>query len=103
MFYVKVLNQRGFTCNVATILFFLCRPSCKIFFSHDPIKIVKAKGQYMYDEKGQRYLDCINNVAHGKHKNIKHTFKCKKKKNLLLEILKGSLGNCAISGNYYNM
>ncbi|CAF88670.1 unnamed protein product, partial [Tetraodon nigroviridis] len=41
-------------------------PSCKIFFSHDPLKIVKAKGQYMYDEKGQRYLDCINNVAHGK-------------------------------------
>ncbi|XP_043954118.1 ethanolamine-phosphate phospho-lyase isoform X2 [Gambusia affinis] len=42
-------------------------PSCKIFFSHDPIKIVKAKGQYMYDEKGQRYLDCINNVAHVGH------------------------------------
>lgn len=21
----------------------------------------------MYDESGQRYLDCINNVAHGKH------------------------------------
>lgn len=21
----------------------------------------------MYDEKGERYLDCINNVAHGKH------------------------------------
>lgn len=21
----------------------------------------------MYDEKGQQYLDCINNVAHGKH------------------------------------
>ncbi|XP_008434063.1 ethanolamine-phosphate phospho-lyase isoform X2 [Poecilia reticulata] len=42
-------------------------PSCKIFFSHDPIKIVKAKGQYMYDENGQRYLDCINNVAHVGH------------------------------------
>uniref|UniRef100_H3DND4 Ethanolamine-phosphate phospho-lyase n=1 Tax=Tetraodon nigroviridis TaxID=99883 RepID=H3DND4_TETNG len=42
-------------------------PSCKIFFSHDPLKIVKAKGQYMYDEKGQRYLDCINNVAHVGH------------------------------------
>ncbi|XP_028330808.1 ethanolamine-phosphate phospho-lyase isoform X2 [Gouania willdenowi] len=42
-------------------------PSCKIFFSHDPIKIVRAKGQYMYDEKGQRYLDCINNVAHVGH------------------------------------
>lgn len=44
----------------------LLRPSCKIFFSHDPIKIVTAKGQYMYDEQGQSYLDCINNVAHGK-------------------------------------
>ncbi|XP_004554450.1 ethanolamine-phosphate phospho-lyase [Maylandia zebra] len=42
-------------------------PSCKIFFSHDPIKIVGAKGQYMYDEKGQHYLDCINNVAHVGH------------------------------------
>lgn len=42
-------------------------PSCKIFFSHDPIKIIQAKGQYMYDEKGQRYLDCINNVAHVGH------------------------------------
>ncbi|XP_061566349.1 ethanolamine-phosphate phospho-lyase [Cololabis saira] len=42
-------------------------PSCKIFFSHDPIKIVRAKGQYMYDEKGQRYLDCVNNVAHVGH------------------------------------
>jgi len=42
-------------------------PSCKIFFSHDPIKIVRAGGQYMYDERGQRYLDCINNVAHVGH------------------------------------
>lgn len=45
----------------------VCRPSCKIFFSHDPIKMVRAKGQYMFDETGRRYLDCINNVAHGKH------------------------------------
>ncbi|XP_036372286.1 ethanolamine-phosphate phospho-lyase [Megalops cyprinoides] len=42
-------------------------PSCKVFFSHDPIKIVRAKGQYMYDESGERYLDCINNVAHVGH------------------------------------
>lgn len=48
----------------------MCSPSCKIFFSHDPIKIVQAKGQYMYDEKGQRYLDCINNVAHGKYAQL---------------------------------
>ncbi|KAM9603962.1 5-phosphohydroxy-L-lysine phospho-lyase isoform 2-T2 [Morphnus guianensis] len=41
--------------------------SCKLFFSNDPVKIVKAKGQYMYDENGRRYLDCINNVAHVGH------------------------------------
>lgn len=43
--------------------------SCKLFFSNDPVKIVKAKGQYMYDENGRQYLDCINNVAHGKLKS----------------------------------
>ncbi|XP_034020731.1 ethanolamine-phosphate phospho-lyase [Thalassophryne amazonica] len=42
-------------------------PSCQIFFPYNPIKIVQAKGQYMYDEKGARYLDCINNVAHVGH------------------------------------
>ncbi|XP_063237700.1 5-phosphohydroxy-L-lysine phospho-lyase [Bacillus rossius redtenbacheri] len=41
--------------------------SCKLFFRSDPLKIVRAKGQYMYDEKGQQYLDCINNVAHVGH------------------------------------
>lgn len=45
----------------------MSRPSCKVFFAADPIKIMRAQGQYMFDEKGERYLDCINNVAHGKH------------------------------------
>lgn len=45
----------------------LCfRPSCKVFYAKDPLKIVRAQGQYMFDEKGEKYLDCINNVAHGK-------------------------------------
>ncbi|XP_028712649.1 LOW QUALITY PROTEIN: ethanolamine-phosphate phospho-lyase [Peromyscus leucopus] len=42
-------------------------PSCKVFFAADPIKILRAQGQYMFDEKGGRYLDCINNVAHVGH------------------------------------
>uniref|UniRef100_W5KVF0 Ethanolamine-phosphate phospho-lyase n=1 Tax=Astyanax mexicanus TaxID=7994 RepID=W5KVF0_ASTMX len=42
-------------------------PSCKVFFGHDPIKIVRARGQYMYNEKDEQYLDCINNVAHVGH------------------------------------
>ncbi|KAM5255839.1 ethanolamine-phosphate phospho-lyase [Ctenodactylus gundi] len=42
-------------------------PSCKVFFAADPIKIVRAQRQYMFDERGRRYLDCINNVAHVGH------------------------------------
>ncbi|XP_065489453.1 ethanolamine-phosphate phospho-lyase [Caloenas nicobarica] len=42
-------------------------PSCKVFFAKDPLKIVRAQGQYMFDEKGEKYLDCINNVAHVGH------------------------------------
>uniref|UniRef100_A0A452R5C3 Ethanolamine-phosphate phospho-lyase n=1 Tax=Ursus americanus TaxID=9643 RepID=A0A452R5C3_URSAM len=42
-------------------------PSCKVFFAADPIKIVRARRQYMFDERGEQYLDCVNNVAHVGH------------------------------------
>lgn len=42
-------------------------PSCKLFFKSDPVKIVRAKGQYMYNEKNEEFLDCINNVCHVGH------------------------------------
>ncbi|KAK3612244.1 hypothetical protein CHS0354_039525 [Potamilus streckersoni] len=41
--------------------------SCDLFFHSDPLKIVRASGQYMYDELGNQYLDCINNVCHVGH------------------------------------
>ncbi|XP_053695381.1 alanine--glyoxylate aminotransferase 2-like [Sabethes cyaneus] len=41
--------------------------SCQLFYKTDPLKIVRGQGQYMYDEEGTRYLDCINNVAHVGH------------------------------------
>uniref|UniRef100_A0A4W4F4V9 5-phosphohydroxy-L-lysine phospho-lyase n=1 Tax=Electrophorus electricus TaxID=8005 RepID=A0A4W4F4V9_ELEEL len=41
--------------------------SCRLFFSHEPLKIVKARGQYLYDENGTQYLDCISNVQHVGH------------------------------------
>ncbi|XP_077466383.1 5-phosphohydroxy-L-lysine phospho-lyase isoform X2 [Stigmatopora argus] len=41
--------------------------SCRLFYSDDPVKIVRARGQYLYDENGQRYLDCISNVHHVGH------------------------------------
>lgn len=42
-------------------------PCVELFFKDDPLKIVKGSGQYMYDERGNKYLDCINNVAHVGH------------------------------------
>lgn len=41
--------------------------SCTLFFKNDPLKIVRGEGQYMFDEQGVQYLDCINNVAHVGH------------------------------------
>ncbi len=32
-----------------------------------PIKIVRGKGQYLYDDQGNRWLDMINNVCHVGH------------------------------------
>uniref|UniRef100_A0A0E9QPZ8 Aspartate aminotransferase family protein n=1 Tax=Anguilla anguilla TaxID=7936 RepID=A0A0E9QPZ8_ANGAN len=41
--------------------------SCRLFYSGDPVKIVRARGQYLYDENGTKYLDCNNsNVHHGR-------------------------------------
>ena len=33
----------------------------------DPLKIVRGKGQYLYDETGNAFLDCVNNVCHVGH------------------------------------
>ncbi|KAK2118465.1 hypothetical protein P7K49_005352 [Saguinus oedipus] len=38
-----------------------------VHYLPDPVKIVRAQGQYMYDEQGAEYIDCINNVAHGQY------------------------------------
>lgn len=46
--------------------FFDYSQSCRLFYSEDPVKIVRARGQYLFDENGKRYLDCISNVQHGK-------------------------------------
>lgn len=41
--------------------------SCRLFYSDNPVKIVRARGQYLFDENGERYLDCISNVQHVGH------------------------------------
>jgi len=42
-------------------------PSLTLFFEDEPLKIVRGEKHYMYDEKNNKYLDCINNVAHVGH------------------------------------
>jgi 4-aminobutyrate aminotransferase-like enzyme/Ser/Thr protein kinase RdoA (MazF antagonist) len=32
-----------------------------------PLNIVRGSGQYLYDHRARRYLDCVNNVAHVGH------------------------------------
>ena len=48
------------------LLSFPYRPSLGLHYSAvKPLKIVYGRGQYLYDECDQPYLDCINNVTHG--------------------------------------
>uniref|UniRef100_A0A4W3HF01 5-phosphohydroxy-L-lysine phospho-lyase n=1 Tax=Callorhinchus milii TaxID=7868 RepID=A0A4W3HF01_CALMI len=59
------IRARGLNHRTHCVLcIFIHRASCRLFFPEDPIKIVRAQGQYAYDEKERAYLDCINNVAH---------------------------------------
>ncbi|CAG5121673.1 unnamed protein product [Candidula unifasciata] len=41
--------------------------SCRLHFEVSPLKIVRASRQYLYDDTGQEYLDCINNASHVGH------------------------------------
>lgn len=34
---------------------------------HQPLRIVRGRGQYLYDDEGRRYLDFVNNVCHVGH------------------------------------
>ncbi|GMR47124.1 hypothetical protein PMAYCL1PPCAC_17319, partial [Pristionchus mayeri] len=41
--------------------------TCQIFYKDDPLLVSKASMQYLYDETGRKYLDCISNVQHVGH------------------------------------
>ncbi|CAJ0558565.1 unnamed protein product, partial [Mesorhabditis spiculigera] len=40
---------------------------CQIFYKDDPLMVSRASMQYIYDEGGKKYLDCISNVQHVGH------------------------------------
>ncbi|CAF1310550.1 unnamed protein product [Adineta steineri] len=63
-FDIKELYTREKTLQLRNIYI----PNCiELFYRHSPLKIVRCQGTYMYDQLGNRYLDCINNVAHVGH------------------------------------
>jgi 4-aminobutyrate aminotransferase-like enzyme len=41
-------------------------PSLSVSYD-DPLHIVRGEGQYLFDAKGNRYLDCVNNIQHVGH------------------------------------
>ncbi|XP_074648114.1 5-phosphohydroxy-L-lysine phospho-lyase-like [Tubulanus polymorphus] len=45
--------------------------SCKLHFDVSPMKLVRASKQYMYDDNGIEYLDCISIMAHVGHCHAK--------------------------------
>ena len=51
--------------NRSQFSFFIYSKACAIHYKDNPIKIVRGLGTYLYDEQGNRYLDCVNNVTHG--------------------------------------
>ena len=45
-------------------------PSLSLSYE-DPLQIVRGKGQYLFNEKGDKFLDCINNIQHVGHSHPK--------------------------------
>lgn len=59
----------------AKLIFWYCRRACKLHFEVSPLKIVRASKQYLYDDNGCEYLDCISNVAHGEYtRSVYHQY-----------------------------
>lgn len=41
--------------------------ACRLHFESSPMKVVKSSRQYLCDDSGNEYLDCISNIAHVGH------------------------------------
>jgi 4-aminobutyrate aminotransferase-like enzyme len=44
-------------------------PSLSVSYD-EPLYIVRGEGQYLFDAKGNRYLDCVNNIQHVGHYHL---------------------------------
>ncbi|CAD6196740.1 unnamed protein product [Caenorhabditis auriculariae] len=41
--------------------------TCQLFYSDDPFMVSRGSMQYLYDEQGNKFIDCISNVQHVGH------------------------------------
>jgi len=72
-------------------------PSLSVSYD-EPLHIVHGKGQYLFDAKGNRYLDCVNNIQHVGHchpKVIEAAQEQYKKLNTNTRYLDGTIVNYA--------
>jgi ethanolamine-phosphate phospho-lyase len=42
-------------------------PNCALNYAKNPIVVLRGEKQWLYDEFGVAYLDCVNNVCHVGH------------------------------------
>ena len=47
-------------------LFFPILSWCQVHFADSEVKVARASKQYIYDDLGNEYLDCVSSSAHGK-------------------------------------
>ena len=55
-------------------------------FYEEPLNLVKGEGVWLYDEKGNKYLDCYNNVVSVGHCNANVLRRCAIKPRPLIPI-----------------
>ena len=52
--------------NIKKLRYQYIGPSLSLSY-HEPLHIVKGKGQYLYGSDGRQYLDAVNNISHVGH------------------------------------
>jgi len=61
-------------------------PMMSISYRTKPLKVKLARGQYFFEENGDKTLDCINNVSHIGHCHPYYVSRMQKQLNKLLTI-----------------
>jgi 4-aminobutyrate aminotransferase-like enzyme len=61
-------GSEGTTSSALIVRRAVLGPSLSLSYE-EPLTIVRGSAQYLFDDRGRRYLDCVNNVCHVGHAN----------------------------------